>query len=73
MEDPVEKIIREALDAKGIAYRRDDPLDFECDGFAIECKQFPSERTTRQLAGRTDVILIQGVRAAQAFAALVRD
>lgn len=70
-EDPIEKIVREALDRAGITYLRDAPLDFECGDFAIEVKQFHSERAIRQLAGRTDVILIQGRAAANAFARLV--
>ena len=71
-EDPIEKIVREALDSAGVIYGRDDPLDFECGGFAVEVKQFHSERTIRQLADRTDVILVQGRAAAEAFARLVR-
>ena len=66
--DPVEKIIKECLDNLSIAYRRDDPLDFECQGFAIECKQFATPRTAAQIGLRTDVILIQGMAAARAFA-----
>ena len=72
MEDPIEKIVCEALNSIGVTYRRDDPLDFECEGFAIEVKQFHSERTIRQLKDRTYVILVQGREAAEAFARLVR-
>jgi len=72
MNDPIEKIVADALDAAGVKYRHDDPLDFECGGFSIEVKQFHSERAIRQLAGREDVILIQGRAAAEAFARLVR-
>lgn len=69
-DDPIERIVADALDGAGIPYRRDAPLDFECEGFAIECKQFWSERAIRQLKGRSDVILIQGRVAAWAFAGL---
>ncbi len=70
-EDPVEKIIREMLDSLGIAYQRDNPLDFECSGFAIECKQFASPRLASQIGTRTDVIVIHGMAAARAFADLM--
>ena len=70
-DDPIEAIVASALDAADIAYRRDCPLDFECDGFAIEVKQFFTPRVTTQLEGRTDVILIQGRAAAEKFAKLI--
>ena len=70
-DDPIEKIIADALDGAGIKYRHDDPLDFECAGFAIEVKQFYSARALRQLDGRSDVILIQGRGAAKAFASMI--
>ena len=69
--DPVEAIIKQMLDSLGVAYRRDDPLDFECEGFAIECKQFASPRLASQIGGRTDVIVIHGMAAARAFADLM--
>lgn len=68
---PVEQIVKAALDRAGVRYRLDDPLDFECDGFAVEVKQFPTERTFKQIGNRTDVILIQGRKAAEAFAQLL--
>ena len=71
LNDPIEQIAARALDAAGIAYKHDSPLDFECEGFAIEVKQFSTERTYRQIEGRTDVILIQGREAAEAFARLI--
>ena len=71
MLDPMEVIVGGALDALGIKYRKGDPLDYECDGYAIEVKQFHSERAIRQLSGREDVILIQGKAAARAFAQLL--
>lgn len=71
INDPVEKIVAAALDARGITYRHDDPLDFECGDFAIEVKAFSTPRTERQIKDRTDVILIQGRQAAHAFANLL--
>lgn len=68
--DPVERIVANALDKAGVEYSHG-PLDFECDGFAIECKRFWSDRIKRQIEHRTDVILVQGIEAAQAFKALV--
>ncbi len=70
-EDPVERIVRQTLERLDIAYTRDNPLDFECAGFAIECKQFATPRTAGQIGDRTDVILIHGLQAARAFAALM--
>ena len=70
--DPIELIVAAALDGRGIEYTHDSPLDFMCDGFCIEVKQFHSERTIRQLKGRTDVILIQGREAAHAFARMLK-
>ena len=40
INDPVEMIVAAALDARGITYRHDAPLDFECGDFAIEVKAF---------------------------------
>lgn len=50
------------------------PLDFYVPSLDlyIEVKQFSSDRTARQIAGLTNVILIQGIPAAMAFAALIR-
>jgi len=72
MSCPVERIVQAALDNLGVVYEVDAPLDFECDGFAIEVKQFHSERAIKQLANRQDVILIQGWGAARAFASMCR-
>ena len=48
LEDPIEKIVREALEARGIAYLRDVGLDFYLPDYRlfIECKQFFTERVT---------------------------
>lgn len=68
--DPVEQPIADALDIAGIRYERDKPLDFFLPelGLHIECKQFYSERAVRQLEGKRDVILVQGVEAAKFLA-----
>lgn len=70
--DEMEAVIAEALDAAGVAYRRDNPLDFECEGFAIECKRFYTDRIRSQIINRDNAILIQGIGAARAFAKLIR-
>jgi hypothetical protein len=78
-EDPVEKIVRLALVSSGIKYttpdgRRDSTgLDFHLSKYdiSIECKQFFSERSVKMLRGNSNVILIQGKSAAEAFAALI--
>lgn len=71
IEDPVEAIIAKALDDIGMSYRRDDPLDFECVDFAIECKQFYTDRIHKQIENRRNVIVIQGIEAAKAFAYMI--
>lgn len=74
-EDPVEAIIRQALDRAGLPYRRDDPLDFELPSgdrrLAIECKRFYTPRIAEQLEGRDNVILVQGLEAARFLACLL--
>ena len=70
--DPVEEIIREALDNAGIEYRRDDPLNFMCEEFCIEVKQYYSDRITWQVRDRHDVIIVQGKRAAWAMARMIK-
>lgn len=84
MTDPVEKIVADALDAAHIRYTRPEraephvpyqpTLDFHLTdlGVYIECCQFYTERKVRQLAGAAEVILIQGRRAAQAFATMLK-
>ena len=71
MEDPVEKVIADALDKIGLSYQRDAPLDFECEGFAIECKRYYTDRIHKQICNRENVIVIQGLGAAQAFAFMI--
>lgn len=76
-DDPVESVIQDALDLKGIHYTMDDPLDFELgdstlgvNRVAIECKQFHTDRIEKQWKDR-QVIVVQGVAAARAFADLM--
>lgn len=71
MKDLMEKVIEDALIKAAIPFRRDDPLDFECPTFAIECKRFYSPRAIKQLERNDNVILIQGIDAAKAFAGLI--
>ena len=76
--DPIEKIVADALDARGIAWKCDDNgtgLDVALDGVGvcIECKQFHTPRTNEQMARVENVIVIQGRAAAQMFAAMIAD
>ena len=77
--DPVETIVSEALTSRGIRFTTErtnagQRLDFYLPDFdlLIECKQFSSGRTAAQIEGLQNVILIQGLPAARAFAELVR-
>lgn len=74
--DPVEKIIAEALTAKGIQFIHDGHgeiteknLDFYLPDYDvyIECKQFHTDRSSEQLKRHPNVILIQGMEAAKFF------
>lgn len=73
-DDPVEKIVEAALDLALVTYERPPGgpdfvlTEMDC---VIECKQFYTERAVRQMAGQPNAILIQGVEAARAFAALI--
>ncbi len=77
--DPVEKIVAEALDAAGIDYLHE--KDSKTDGLNldfyipdlyvyIECKAFSTDRTAAQIKDK-QVILVQGMKAAEAFKQLV--
>lgn len=75
--DPVEKIIADALDGAGIAYKcgyERYALDFELVGIGvyIECKQFHSDRISDQMARHENVIAIQGIHAARTFAKMIK-
>jgi hypothetical protein len=71
--DPVEKIVADTLDVAGIKYHRFfNGLDFTLtDGTQIECKAYFCERIVKQLSAHSDVILIQGVAAAESFRKLI--
>lgn len=72
-QDPVEKIVEDALLSARVAYtrgREGGALDFHLTdlGVEIECKRFYTDRIARQIRNRDNVILIQGIDAAHAFA-----
>ena len=72
--DPVEELVELALRQAGITFeRKPGGLDFYLPTFQtyIECKQFYTARVLKQLAGTRNVILIQGMPAARAFAAMI--
>ena len=71
--DPIERMVGAALLRRGIEFRHNDPLDFECDGFAVEVTQFWTRRKIKQLEGREDVIFIQGRAGAEAFVRLLEN
>lgn len=77
-DDPIELIIIEGLQRAGInfVHESDDKkqaLDFYLPSYNIyiECKQFPTERTSAQIAPFPNVILIQGREAANVFSSLI--
>lgn len=80
ISDPVEAIVADGLTRAGILFIHDSEgaevncgLDFYLPTAEVhvECKRFRSERTEGQMARVKDIIVIQGVGAAKAFAALV--
>ena len=80
MSDPVEEIVADALNRRGIRYQRegeagapDHKLDFHLPDFgvAIEVKRFATPRSAAQLERHDNTILIQGIEAARAFAAML--
>lgn len=78
MEDPMERIIADALDAKGIRYVRDGQgdtanLDFylPADDVHIEVKRFHTDRIAEQMSRAPNVIAVQGEAAVRFFAALI--
>lgn len=77
--DPVEQVVADGLTAAGIPFVHESEnkrqgLDFFLPDqlVLIECKRFYSERTNDQLRPHGNVILIQGMAAARAFAAMIR-
>lgn len=73
--DPVEERIANILSSLCIEFKRNvvapngRNLDFHVlkPDVWIECKQFFSDRTNEQIAGLDNIILIQGIKAAEAF------
>ena len=83
MEDPMEKMMREALEREGFAYTEDGKpggevnraLDFHLTdyGIHIEVKQFHTPRIAEQMSRAPNVIAVQGRDAVEFFAALLCD
>ena len=80
-DDPIEKIIFEALTDGGVIFtvegdeaHPDHRLDFHLTDFdvAIECKWRHSERISDQMSRKRDVIAIQGPKAAYFFADMMK-
>lgn len=72
--DPIERIVADALRAAGIEFTAPfDGPDFQLTGIgvAIECKQFFTMRIVKQMQASPDIIVIQGVKAAETFAAIL--
>ena len=77
-KDPVERIVYDALKRADIEFVGETDvnakgLDFYLPDFnlRIECKQFYSPRVCDQMQRVRNVIVIQGVSAAQAFAIMI--
>ena len=79
-DDPVERIIEDFLIETGVSYIKDQrhpyadrTLDFYLPTYDlfIEVKQFHTERAVKQLAGLTNVLLVQGIPAARALVKLL--
>lgn len=75
---PCEAIVMAALEARGLRFSREDnPINNALDFYVwdlelyIEVKQFHSPRISDQMARVHNVIAIQGIGAAKAFAALL--
>ena len=83
MEDPMEKMIRDALEREGFTYTEDGKpggdvncgLDFHLSdyGIHIEVKQFHSDRIADQMSRGENVIAVQGRKAVEFMAALLCD
>lgn len=75
IKDPIEKTVEDALNFAKVEYTSPshNGLDFylpEHD-VHIECKQFYTQRSSEQLTRAANVILIQGTKAALAFAKMI--
>lgn len=76
--DPIELIVSTALTRAGVVWEDQHghkELDFFLPehGIQIECKQFYSDRISRQLSENKDVIVVQGKKAAMAFSKLLTE
>jgi hypothetical protein len=76
--DPIERIVATTLTGAGICFVHESDNKSQCldfvlldSGVYIECKQFPTDRTSAQIAPFPNVIVIQGRDAAHAFAAMI--
>jgi len=76
-DDPVEAVIFDALQSSGVRFRLGDNtpprLDFtllDCD-VHIECKRMHTPRTCEQMTRADNIIVIQGLDAAKAFASMI--
>lgn len=76
-DDPMERIIRDALLSAGFRFvegdRNDSKLDFYLPrfGLCIEVKQFHSDRISRQMKQADNVIVAQGAAAVRWLASLI--
>jgi hypothetical protein len=80
MNDPVERIIADALDSQRIRYVRDGEgetkaLDFYLPDFDVylEVKRFHTRRIAEQTSRVENVIVVQGIKAAQFFAGCLME
>ncbi len=80
ISDPIERIVANALTEAGIKFTHESENSIQRPDFileiskvAIECKQFPTDRTEVQLMHSENIILIQGRIAAIAFANMIRN
>lgn len=78
MTDPIEDIVERALLRAKLGFTKDGEgntrgLDFHLTDFDIyiEVKQFHTDRVTEQMSRVSDVIVIQGRAAAEAFAKML--
>lgn len=80
IDDPIERIIADGLDAAGIRYVHETQskeltlaLDFYLPDFCIflECKQFWSQNLNNQMQRASNIIAIQGRAAAYAFVSMI--
>lgn len=78
MNDPIESIVRKALEASPLLFvEEEDPMAKGMDFYLpildihIEVKQFHSDRIAEQMSRAANVIAIQGADAARLFAQML--